>query len=109
MASPFGPAIMCGPVGVGGEPSSVQLKEAPNVFVSMVTLISCPPGPLPLGGVSVGVAHVVSPLKQADKIITAMAAQIILVSIFICFPFLCERAFRSRLTLREEGQVELRE
>jgi hypothetical protein len=41
-ASPFGSVIMCGPVGVGGVPSSVQLKEAPNVFVSIVTLIGSP-------------------------------------------------------------------
>ena len=71
MASPFGAVIMCPLVGVGNEPSSVQLKEAPNVFVSMVTLMSCPGGPLPFGGVSVGVAHVVSPFKQAVSIITA--------------------------------------
>jgi hypothetical protein len=94
MASPFGADIMCGPVGVGGwAGSSDQLNEAPIVFVSMVTLMSCPVGPLPLGGVSVGVAHVVNPLKQAARIITATTAQINLVTIFMCFLCLCEQAF----------------
>ena len=101
---------MCGPVGVGGlAGSSDQLKEAPNVFVSIVTLMSWPAGPVLLGGVSVGVAHCVSAsfFSQADRIASATPAQIIQVSIFMCFLCLCEQAFRSRLTLREEGQVEL--
>ena len=43
---------MCGPVGDGGEPgSSVQLKEAPGVFVSIVTLMSWLAGPVPFDGV----------------------------------------------------------
>jgi hypothetical protein len=109
MASPFDAVIMCGPVGVGGVPSSVQLKEAPNVFVSMVTLMSCPGRPVPFGGVSVGVAYCVSAsfFSQADRIVSAMPAQIIPVSILMCFLSLCKQAFRSRVTLREEGQVEL--
>jgi len=109
MASPFGPVIMCGPVGVGGVPSSVQLKEAPNVLVSIVTLTCCPAGPIPLGGVSVGVEHCVSAsfFSQADRIASATPAQIIPVSIFMCFLSLCEQPFVHGLTLREEGQVEL--
>ena len=110
VASPFGAAIICGPVGVGGIlGSSDQLKEAPNVFVSIVTLMSWLAGPVLLGGVSVGVAHCVTAsfFSQADRIASATPAQIMLVSIFMCFLCLCEQAFRSRLTLREEGQVEL--
>ena len=55
------------------------------------------------------VAHCVSAsfFSQADRIVSATPAQIMLVSIFMCFLCLCEQAFRSRLTLREEGQVEL--
>jgi hypothetical protein len=100
---------MCGLVGIGGVPSSVQLKEAPNVFVSIVTLMSWLAGPVPFGGVSVGFAHCVSAsfFSQADRTASATPAQIMLVSIFMCFLCLCEQAFRSRLTLREEGQVEL--
>ena len=109
MASPFGAAIMCGPVGVGGVPSSVQLKEAPNVFVSIVTLMSCPAGPVLLAGSSVGVAHCVSAsfFSQADRIVSATPAQIIPVSIFMCFLFCVNKPFVHGLTLREEGQVEL--
>jgi hypothetical protein len=108
-ASPFDAFIMCGPVGVGGVPSSVQLKEAPNVFVSIVTLICCPAGPVLLDGSSVGVAHCVTAsfFSQADRIVSATPAQIIPVSIFMCFLSLCEQAFVHELTLREEGQVEL--
>ena len=112
MASPFGAAIICGPVGVGGIlGSSDQLKEAPNVFVSIVTLMSWPAGPVLLGGVSVGVAHCVTAsfFSQADRIVSATPAQIIPVSIFICFLCLCDEPFVHGLTLREEGQVELRE
>jgi len=91
VASPFGAAIICGPVGVGGIlGSSDQLKEAPNVFVSIVTLMSWLAGPVLLGGVSVGVAHCVTAsfFSQADRIASATPAQIMLVSIFMCF-FVC--------------------
>jgi hypothetical protein len=98
-ATPFDDGIIFPWVGVGVERSSVQLKEAPAVLVSIVTLMSCPGGPVLLGGVSVGVAHCVTALffSQADRNVSAMPAQIILVSIFICFLCLCEQAFRSRL------------
>ena len=104
-ASPFGPFIMCGPVGVGGVPSSVQLKEAPNVFVSIVTLMSCPAGPVLLDGSSVGVAHCVTAsfFSQADRNVSAMPAQIMLVSIFMCFLSLCEQAFHSRFNPAGRG------
>lgn len=77
----------------------------------MVTVMVLPPGPLPPGGASVGVAQSVGLVlvEHADRIVNAMPAQIIPVGIFMCFLSLCEQAFRSRLTLREEGQVELLE
>ena len=98
-ATPFDEGIMFPWVGVGVERSSVQLKEAPAVLVSIVTLMSCPGGPVLLGGVSVGVAHCVTAsfFSQADRNVSAMPAQIMLVSIFMCFLSLCEQAFRSRL------------
>jgi hypothetical protein len=90
-ATPFDAGIMCGPVCVGGIlGSSDQLKEAPGVVVSIVTLMSCPAGPVLLDGVSVGVAHCVTAsfFSQADRIASATPAQITLVSIFMCF-FVC--------------------
>ncbi len=104
-ASPFDAFIVCGPFGIGVELSSVQLKEAPNVFVSIVTLMSCPAGPLLVDGVSVGVAHCVSIpfFSQADRIVSATPAQIMLVSIFMFFPCLCEQAFHSRFNPAGRG------
>ena len=105
-ATPFDAGIMFGPVCVGGlEGSSDQLKEAPDVVVSIVTLMSCPAGPVLLGGVSVGVAHCVSAsfFSQADRTVSARPAQINQVSIFMCFLCLCERAFRSRVNPAGRG------
>ena len=89
-AIPFDDGIIFPWVGVGVERSSVQLKEAPSVLVSIVTLMSCPGGPVLLGGVSVGVAHCVTALffSQADRNVSAMPAQIMLVTIFMCI-FVC--------------------
>ena len=105
-ASPFGPFIMCGPVCVGGTlGSSDQLKEAPNVLVSILTVMPCPAGPVLLDGVSVGVAHCVTAsfFSQADRIVSATPAQIMLVSIFMCFLCLCEQAFHSRFNPAGRG------
>jgi len=79
------------------------------VVVSIVTLSGCPAVPLPLDGFSVGVAHCVSAsfFAQADRIASATPAQIMLVSIFMCFFVYVNEAFVHGLTQREEGQVEL--
>lgn len=84
-ASPFGAAIVCHPDCGGGGETSVHLKNAPCVLVSILTVSCCPAGPLPLGGVSVGFAHcVLTPVdEQADTIISATIAEINLVSVFM--------------------------
>jgi hypothetical protein len=73
----------------------------------MVTMMVLPPGPLPPGGASVGVTQSVGfvVVEQADRIVSATPAQIIPVSIFICFLSLCEQASRSRVNPagRESG------
>jgi len=86
-ASPFGAVIVCHADCGGGGETSVHLKDAPTVLVSILTVSCCPAGPLPLGGVSVGVAHCVSIaiFAQAERIISATIAKINLVTVFICF------------------------
>ena len=79
------------------------------MLVFIRTLTSCPLGPLPFGGVSDGVAHCVSiaVFEQAERIVSATITELNLVSVFIVLSVCVNKPFCSRLTLREEGQVEL--